>query len=58
VTQAVPVVTVAHNDASIEKLKSNLQKIRARQGKLYVFTDNDTNLSSSEGIQLIRSPGR
>jgi glucosamine--fructose-6-phosphate aminotransferase (isomerizing) len=58
VTQAMPVVTVAPNDALIEKLKSNLQEVRARQGELYVFTDNDTHLASSEGIHVIRLPGQ
>jgi glutamine---fructose-6-phosphate transaminase (isomerizing) len=58
VTHAIPVVTVAPNDALIEKLKSNLQEVRARHGELYVFTDNDTQLASSEGIHVIRLPGQ
>ena len=58
VTQAMPVVTVAPNDALIEKLKSNLQEVRARQGKLYVFTDNDMHVASSENIHVIRLPGQ
>jgi glutamine---fructose-6-phosphate transaminase (isomerizing) len=58
VTHAMPVVTVAPNDALIEKLKSNLQEVRARHGELYVFTDNDTHLASSEGIHVIRLPGQ
>jgi glutamine---fructose-6-phosphate transaminase (isomerizing) len=58
VTAAMPVVTVAPNDALIEKLKSNLQEVRARHGELYVFTDNDTHLASSEGIHVIRLPGQ
>jgi glutamine---fructose-6-phosphate transaminase (isomerizing) len=58
VTQAMPVVTVAPNDALIERLKSNLQEVRARQGELYVFTDNDTHLASSVGIHVIRLPGQ
>ncbi len=58
VTKAMPVVTVAPNDDLIEKLKSNMQEVRARDGQLYVFTDNDTHLVSSEGIHVIRLPGR
>ncbi len=58
VTRAMPVVTVAPNDTLIEKLKSNLQEVRAREGQLYVFTDNDTRLASSEGVHVIRLPGR
>jgi glutamine---fructose-6-phosphate transaminase (isomerizing) len=58
VTQAMPVVTVAPNDALIEKLKSNLQEVRAGHGELYVFADIDTKLASSDGIHVIRLPGR
>jgi glutamine---fructose-6-phosphate transaminase (isomerizing) len=58
VTQSMPVVTVAPNDTLIEKLKSNMQEVRAREGQLYVFTDKDTNLASSEGVHVIRLPGR
>ena len=38
----MPVVTVAPNDALLEKLKSNMQEVRARGGELYVFADADT----------------
>ena len=40
----MPVVTVAPNDALLEKLKSNLQEVRARGGELYVFADADTHI--------------
>jgi glutamine---fructose-6-phosphate transaminase (isomerizing) len=56
VTSAMPVVTVAPNDALLEKLKSNLQEVRARGGVLYVLADADTRISSDEGIHVIRMP--
>ena len=56
VTSEMPVVTVAPNDALLEKLKSNMQEVRARGGELYVFADADTRISSSAGIQVIRLP--
>jgi len=56
VTSEMPVVTVAPNDALLEKLKSNLQEVRARGGVLYVLADGDTKIESSEGIHVIRMP--
>ena len=56
VTEKMPVVTVAPNDALLEKLKSNMQEVKARGGKLYVFADQDTEIVSSEGINVIRLP--
>jgi glutamine---fructose-6-phosphate transaminase (isomerizing) len=56
VTEAMPVVTVAPNDALLEKLKSNMQEVRARGGQLYVFADADTHITSEEGIHVIRMP--
>jgi glucosamine--fructose-6-phosphate aminotransferase (isomerizing) len=56
VTQEMPVVTVAPNDALIEKLKSNMQEVRARGGQLYVFADSDSRIASSEGVHVIRLP--
>jgi glutamine---fructose-6-phosphate transaminase (isomerizing) len=56
VTEAMPVVTVAPNDALLEKLKSNMQEVRARGGQLYVFADADTQIESSEGVHVIRLP--
>jgi glucosamine--fructose-6-phosphate aminotransferase (isomerizing) len=52
----MPVVTVAPNDALLEKLKSNMQEVRARGGQLYVFADTDTRIYSSEGLHVIRMP--
>ena len=56
VTSAMPVVTVAPNDALLEKLKSNMQEVRARGGVLYVLADADTRIDNSEGIHVIRMP--
>ena len=56
VTEAMPVVTVAPNDALLEKLKSNMQEVRARGGQLYVFADADTHIESSDGMHVIRLP--
>ena len=56
VTSAMPVVTVAPNDALLEKLKSNLQEVRARGGVLYVLADADTRIDSGEGLHVIRMP--
>jgi glucosamine--fructose-6-phosphate aminotransferase (isomerizing) len=56
VTSAMPVVTVAPNDTLLEKLKSNLQEVRARGGVLYVLADADTRIESAEGLHVIRMP--
>ena len=56
VTDKMPVVTVAPNDVLLEKLKSNMQEVKARGGKLYVFADQDTHISSSDGINVIKLP--
>ncbi len=56
VTSEMPVVTVAPNDALLEKLKSNMQEVRARGGELYVFADADTRIANSPGINVIRLP--
>ncbi len=56
VTSAMPVVTVAPNDALLEKLKSNIQEVRARGGELFVFADADTRIESEPGVRVIRMP--
>jgi glucosamine--fructose-6-phosphate aminotransferase (isomerizing) len=56
VTSEMPVVAVAPNDALLEKLKSNLQEVRARGGVLYVLADGDTKIKSGEGLHVIRMP--
>jgi glucosamine--fructose-6-phosphate aminotransferase (isomerizing) len=56
VTNAMPVVTVAPNDALLEKLKSNMHEVRARGGVLYVLADADSQIESAEGLHVIRMP--
>jgi len=56
VTAQMPVVTVAPNDALLEKLKSNIQEVKARGGQLYVFADGDTRIESDAGVHVIRMP--
>jgi glucosamine--fructose-6-phosphate aminotransferase (isomerizing) len=56
VTDQMPVVTVAPNDALLEKLKSNLQEVRARGGQLYVFADTNTQIENGPGVHVIRMP--
>src|SRR3546814_1696814 len=52
----MPVVVIAPNDNLLEKVKSNMQEVRARGGELFVFTDADSNFSESEGVHVIRTP--
>jgi glucosamine--fructose-6-phosphate aminotransferase (isomerizing) len=56
VTEKMPVVTVAPNDTLLEKLKSNMQEVKARGGQLFVFADQGTHIKSEEGIRVIRLP--
>jgi glutamine---fructose-6-phosphate transaminase (isomerizing) len=56
VTAEMPVVTVAPNDALLEKLKSNMQEVRARGGELYVFADADTRIAPAPGLNVVRLP--
>ena len=56
VTSEMPVVTVAPNDALLEKLKSNLHEVRARGGVLYVLADADTRIENGDGMHVIRMP--
>ncbi len=57
VDQEMPVIAIAPNDLLLEKLKSNLQEVRARGGELYVFADQDTHIADDAGIQVILLPG-
>jgi glucosamine--fructose-6-phosphate aminotransferase (isomerizing) len=52
----MPVVTVAPNDALLEKLKSNMQEVRARGGELFVFADATPSIESEAGLHVIRMP--
>ena len=49
-------MVVVLNDTLIEKLKSNLQEVRARGGELSVFADADSHISSGEGLHVMRLP--
>ena len=52
----MPVVVIAPNDTLLEKVKSNMQEVRARGGELFVFADLDSHFAESEGVQVIRTP--
>ena len=56
VDKEMPVIAVAPNDVLLEKLKSNLQEVRARGGELYVFADADSDMQSSDGVHVIQLP--
>jgi glutamine---fructose-6-phosphate transaminase (isomerizing) len=54
VDKTMPVVAIAPNDALLEKLKSNLQEVRARGGELYVFADQGSRVTEGDGLHVIR----
>ena len=56
VDKEMPVVSVAPNDALLEKLKSNLQEVKARGGELFVLADSNTGFTSEEGVHVITVP--
>jgi glutamine---fructose-6-phosphate transaminase (isomerizing) len=56
VDEDMPVVAVAPNNELLEKLKSNLQEVRARGGRLFVFADPQAGMRSSEGVTVIQMP--
>jgi glucosamine--fructose-6-phosphate aminotransferase (isomerizing) len=56
VDKQMPVISVAPNDTLLEKLKSNLQEVKARGGELYVFADADSEVPGSEGVHILRLP--
>ncbi|MBL8515312.1 MAG: SIS domain-containing protein, partial [Betaproteobacteria bacterium] len=56
VDSRMPVVVIAPNDTLLEKVKSNMQEVKARGGKLFVFTDLDSHFTESEGVHIIRAP--
>jgi glucosamine--fructose-6-phosphate aminotransferase (isomerizing) len=56
VDREMPVIAIAPKDALLEKLQSNLQEVRARGGELHVMADQDTRLTDSEGVHVIRMP--
>jgi len=56
VDENMPVVVIAPNDALLEKVKSNMQEVRARGGEIFVFADSDSHFSGSEGVHVTRTP--
>ncbi|UVM50480.1 glutamine--fructose-6-phosphate transaminase (isomerizing) [Pseudomonas sp. B21-015] len=52
----MPVVTVAPNNELLEKLKSNLQEVRARGGQLVVFADEQAGMTNGEGTHVVQMP--
>ena len=56
VTEHMPVITVAPNNALLEKLKSNMQEVRARGGKLYVCADGDAQISADQDTRVLHMP--
>jgi glucosamine--fructose-6-phosphate aminotransferase (isomerizing) len=54
VDRDMPVIAIAPNDALLEKLKSNLQEVRARGGELYVFADQGSRVTEGDGLHVIR----
>ena len=56
VTAEMPVLTVAPNDALVEKLKANMQEVRARGAELYVIADAGTQVEASANVHVIRLP--
>ena len=56
VDKKMPVVVIAPNDSLLEKVKSNMQEVKARGGILFVFADADSHFIESKGIKVIRAP--
>lgn len=56
VTNEMPVVTIAPNDVLLDKLKSNMQEVRARGGQLFVLADADAKIASSDDLHVINLP--
>ena len=56
VDEDMPVIAIAPNNDLLEKLKSNLQEVRARGGELYVFADPESGFEPSDGVHVIQMP--
>jgi glucosamine--fructose-6-phosphate aminotransferase (isomerizing) len=56
VDKDMPVISIAPNDALLEKLKSNLKEVAARGGELYVFADDDSAVAEEAGVHVLRLP--
>jgi glutamine---fructose-6-phosphate transaminase (isomerizing) len=57
VTEAMPVIVTAPNDELLHKLKSNMEEVRARGGRLFILADSDTGLTAGPGVRVIHMPG-
>jgi glutamine---fructose-6-phosphate transaminase (isomerizing) len=56
IDEEMPVIVVAPNNDLLDKLKSNMQVVRARGGQLYVFADKETGLESEPGVKVVQMP--
>ncbi len=56
VDEEMPIVTIAPNDELLEKLKSNLQEVRARGGQLFVFADPNVHFDEGDGLHIMHMP--
>ena len=56
INSQMPVIALAYNDELLEKLKSNLEEIKARDGKIILFTDENTKIDNQKGMEIIRLP--
>jgi glucosamine--fructose-6-phosphate aminotransferase (isomerizing) len=56
VDEDMPIVTIAPNDDLLEKLKSNLQEVRARGGQLFVFADPNVHFEEGDGVHIMHMP--
>ena len=56
VDEDMPIVTIAPNDDLLEKLKSNLQEVRARGGQLFVFADANVHFEDGDGVHIMHMP--
>ena len=52
----MPVIVVAPNNELLEKLKSNIEEVRARGGELYVFADGEAGFNGSDNMHIIEMP--
>jgi glucosamine--fructose-6-phosphate aminotransferase (isomerizing) len=56
IDEEMPVVVVAPNNELLDKLKSNMQVVRARGGQLYVFADRETGIEPEPGVKVVEMP--
>ena len=52
----MPVIVVAPNNELLEKIKSNIEEVRARGGQLYVFADKEAGFTEADGMKIITMP--